>query len=236
MSKNKLITEEQFKEALPVQVRKSVNKVLLDQINNTLSNPETMEMFRDNLLSYTDVMKEGRFKLSGYINAVKYVSFKLLGNSNMNSYIKTFPDKYARFVKRGTSRKDIASYSTAFNKSKLVNLIFERTLVPVHVLNAPLYQKAINTQATLMVTAKSEKVRCDAANSLMTQLKPPETQKLELDIGIDQGSIIDDYQAVMVKMAAEQQRLIAAGGNIKQITNASIKKPEPEPEVIDIGS
>jgi hypothetical protein len=177
-------------------------------------------------------MKDGRFKLSSYINAIKYVSFKLLGDTNINAYIKTFPEKYKRFTDDNVAKKDIASYSTAYNKSKLVNLIMEQTLVPIHVLNAPTYQKSINVQAELMMTAKSEMVRSNAANSLMLHLKPPETTKIQLDIGIEQGSIIDDYQSVMVKMAREQQRLIALGGDIKQIANASIKKPDEE--IIDI--
>jgi len=226
------LTEEEFKSVLPPQVKKSVNAELLDQINHTLSDPDTMEIYKENLLSYVNVMKDGRFKLSGYISAVKYVSFKLLGDTNINAYIKTFPEKYKRFIETGVSKKDIASYSTAFNKSKLVNLIFEQTLVPIHVLNAPTYQKAINVQAELMMTAKSEMVRSNAANSLMLHLKPPEATKIQLDIGIDQGSVIDDYQMVMVRMARKQQELIAAGGDIKQIANASIKKSDEE--VIDI--
>ena len=226
------LTEEEFKSVLPPQVKKSVNAELLDQINHTLSDPDTMEIYKENLLSYVNVMKDGRFKLSGYISAVKYVSFKLLGDTNINAYIKTFPEKYKRFTDAGVSKKDIASYSTAFNKSKLVNLIFEQTLVPIHVLNAPTYQKAINVQAELMMTAKSEMVRSNAANSLMLHLNPPEATKIQLDIGIDQGSVIDDYQMVMVRMARKQQELIAAGGDIKQIANASIKKPDEE--VIDV--
>jgi len=228
----KPLTEDEFKAALPAQVKKLVTTDLLDQINHTLSNPDTMEIFRENLISYTGVMKDGRFKLSSYINAIKYVSFKLLGDTNINAYIKTFPEKYKRFTDDNVAKKDIASYSTAYNKSKLVNLIMEQTLVPIHVLNAPTYQKAINVQAELMMTAKSEMVRSNAANSLMLHLKPPETTKIQLDIGIEQGSIIDDYQSVMVKMAREQQRLIALGGDIKQIANASIKKPDEE--IIDI--
>jgi hypothetical protein len=34
-----------------------------------------------------------------------------------------------------------------------------QTLVPSYVLNADLYQKALNTSAELMISAKSEKVR-----------------------------------------------------------------------------
>ena len=217
------MTEEQFKAALPVQVKKLVTQELMDQINQTLSSPETMELFKENLLSYASVLKEGRFKMTSYISAVKYVSFKLLGSTNRDAYIKTFPDKYARFLADGVPDKDIASYSTAYNKSKLVNLIYEQTLIPLHVLNAPIQQAAINTLAHLMNYAVSEKVRSDSANALLTHLKRPETQKIELDIGINQGSIIDDYQMVMAQMVQRQKELILAGGDLKQITNTPIK-------------
>lgn len=65
--------------------------------------------------------------------------------------------------KSGVSEKDQSSYISAYHKSKLVNLIFEQTLIPIHILNAPLLQQAINVQAELMLTANSEKVRSDAA-------------------------------------------------------------------------
>jgi hypothetical protein len=217
------MTEEQFKAALPVQVKKLVTQELMDQINQTLSSPETMELYKENLLSYASVLKEGRFKMTSYISAVKYVSFKLLGSTNRDAYIKTFPDKYARFLADGVPDKDIASYSTAYNKSKLVNLIYEQTLIPLHVLNAPIQQAAINTLAHLMNNAVSEKVRSDSANALLTHLKRPETQKIELDIGINQGSVIDDYQMVMAQMVQRQKELILAGGDLKQITNTPIK-------------
>lgn len=227
------LTEEQFKDALPPGVRKLVNPELMKQINKTLSSSETMELFKENLLTYTSVMQHGKFKISNYVNAVKYVSLKLLGSTNRDAYIKTFPDKYARFKAEGVSEKDIASYTTAYNKSKLVNLIYEQTLIPLHVLNAPIQQAAINKLADLMLNAKSEKVQSDSANSLLTHLKRPETQKVELDIGFNAGSIIDDYELVMRKMVEKQKALIEAGGDLKQITNASIKK-ESDDDVIDV--
>lgn len=227
------LTEDQFKEALPPGVKKLVNPELMKQINKTLSSSETMELFKENLLTYTSVLQHGKFKMSSYVNAVKYVSLKLLGSTNRDAYIKTFPDKYARFKAEGVAEKDIASYTTAYNKSKLVNLIYEQTLIPLHVLNAPIQQAAINKLADLMMNANSEKVQSDSANSLLTHLKRPETQKVELDIGFNAGSIIDDYEVVMRKMVEKQKALIEAGGDLKQITNASIKK-ESDDEVIDI--
>lgn len=217
------LTVEQFKVALPDKVKKSINQELVDQINATLSNPDMYEAYRDNLLSYTKVMADGRFKIGDYVNAVKYVSHKLMGASNIEAYTKTFPDKYARFVANGVQSKDIASYVTAYNKSKLVNLIFEQTLVPSYVLNQDLYQKALNVQAELMVSAKSEKVRSDAANSLLTHLKMPETQKVELDIAVKEDGSIAALRATTLELAKQQRLMVEAGAmNAQQVAHSKL--------------
>lgn len=205
------LTVDQFKQALPPAMKKSVNQELIDKINQTLSDPDMFETYRDNLLSYTRVMADGKFKVSNYIDAVKYVSHKLMGNSNIDAYSKTFPDKIARFTQNGVSGKDIASYVTAYNKSKLVNLIMEQTLVPMWVLNQDLYQKALNVQAELMVSAHSEKVRTDAANSLLTHLKRPETQKVELEIGVKEDSSIGALRQATLELARQQRLAMEAG-------------------------
>lgn len=205
------LSVEQFKAALPDKVKKSVNQELIDQINTTLSDPEMYESYRDNLLSYTRVMADGRFKVDSYVSAVKYVSHKLMGCTNIEAYTKTFPDKYDRFVQQGVTAKDIASYVTAYNKSKLVNLIFEQTMIPSYVLNQDLYQKALNVQAELMMTAHSEKVRTDAANSLLTHLKMPETQKVELDINVKEDSSIGALRAATMELARQQRLSMESG-------------------------
>jgi hypothetical protein len=218
-----MLTLEQFKLALPDKVKKSINQELIDQINNTLSDPEMFENYRDNLISYTKVMADGKFKVSSYIDAVRYVSFKLMGCTNIEAYTKTFPDKYQRFVQQGIQAKDIASYVTAYNKSKLVNLIFEQTLIPSHVLNQDLYQRALNVQADLMVNAKSEKVRCDAANSLLTQLKAPEVKKVELDIGVKEDSSIAALRTTTMELARQQRLMLESGAmNAQEVAHGKL--------------
>ena len=217
------LTIEQFKQALPDKVKKSINQELIDQINTTLSDPEMFESYRENLLSYTKVMADGRFKVDSYVQAVKYVSHKLMGCTNIEAYTKTFPDKYARFVQQGVQAKDIASYVTAYNKSKLVNLIFEQTLIPSYVLNQDLYQKALNVQADLMVNSGSDKVRCDAANSLLTHLKMPETQKVELEIGVKEDSSIAQLRQATLELARAQRLAMEAGAmNAQEVAHARI--------------
>jgi len=174
-------------------------------------------------------MADGRFKIDQYLNAVRYVSFKLIGDNNDVAYIKTFPDKYNRFLQQGISSKDIASYTSAYNKSKLVNLIFEQTLVPTYVLNADLHQKALNVQAELMTTAKSEKVRSDAANSLLTHLKVPETKKIELDLGIKQDKGIDDLRAATLKLVQQQKDMMTIGSiTAEDVASSNIIELEGE--------
>lgn len=205
------MTVEQFKEALPPRVKSSVNQALIDQINSVIGDPEMYESYRDNLVGYTSVMKDGKFKIENYIEAVKYVSHKLLGASNGEAYSRTFPNKVALFKANGVSDKDISSYVSAYNKGKLVNLIYAQTMVPFYVLNQDMYQRALNTQAELMIGAKSEKVRSDAANSLLTHLRPPETIKVELDIGHKEDSAISLLRANTMELARLQRLQIESG-------------------------
>ena len=195
----------------------------MDSINKTLSDPDMYETYRENLLSYASVMADGRFKMESYVSAVKYVSHKLMGASNIAAYIKTFPDKYQDFINRGIETKDIASYVTAYNKSKLVNLIMEQTLIPSYVLNQDLYQKALNVQAELMLTAKSEKVRSDAANSLLTQLKMPEVNKVQLDVNVKEDGSIAALRESTLELVRQQKLMVQAGAmNAQEVAHSKL--------------
>lgn len=218
-----VLTLETFRTALPDKVKKTINQELMDSINKILSDPDMFETYRENLLSYASVMADGRFKMESYVSAVKYVSHKLMGASNIAAYIKTFPDKYQDFINRGIETKDIASYVTAYNKSKLVNLIMEQTLIPSYVLNQDLYQKALNVQAELMLTAKSEKVRSDAANSLLTQLKMPEVNKVQLDVNVKEDGSIAALRESTLELVRQQKLMVQAGAmNAQEVAHSKL--------------
>ena len=218
-----VLTLETFRTALPDKVKKTINQELMDNINKTLSDPDMFETYRENLLSYASIMADGRFKMESYVSAVKYVSHKLMGASNIAAYIKTFPDKYQDFINRGIETKDIASYVTAYNKSKLVNLIMEQTLIPSYVLNQDLYQKALNVQAELMLTAKSEKVRSDAANSLLTQLKMPEVNKVQLDVNVKEDGSIAALRESTLELVRQQKLMVQAGAmNAQEVAHSKL--------------
>lgn len=205
---SELLTKEQFHRVLPKDIRSRISDEVIDNINKLLEEPELRESFRDNLLSYAGILADGKFKVQGYIDACRYVSYKLLGSSTIEAYAKTFPERYKRLLSENCDANVISAYAGAFNKTLLVNKILEQTLVPTHILNADVYQKAINVQAHLMMNANSEKVRTDAANSLLNHLKKPETSKLQLDINYKEDKTLDDLRASTQALVEMQRRML----------------------------
>lgn len=211
---------EEVERALPSQLKGGMTPEIVANLNKMVTEPEFAEQVRDNLISYTSVLRgEGRFRLEDYINAVVYVSYKLMGYTDKDCYMRTFPDRYALLVGRGASSKDIAAYVSAYNRGVLVNKILEQTLIPSWVLNQDLYQRALNVQADLMLHAKSEKVRTDAANSILNHLKKPDAQKVELSIGVKETDTVLSLHDQMRKLVESQQALIRQGVSTREIAH-----------------
>lgn len=206
-----LLTREQIESALPTTLKSAATQQLTDILNNLLVEPEIAEQIRDNFIGYAGVLKDGKFKTEDYLHAVAYASFKVMGYSNRDAYERTFPDRMQILTARGTSSKDIAAYVTAYSKGKLVNLILEQTLVPTWVLNQDAYQRAINVQVELMNTANSEKVRCDAANSLLTHLAKPQVKEFQISVESKENSGMAELKNALLDMAHKQKEMIEGG-------------------------
>lgn len=225
------ITADLLRQALPRSQRSMVTPEIVNRFNEAASG-EIADTLRDNFLGYMDVLQEGKFKLDDYLNAVKYVSYKVMGKSNRTAYSLVFPDRYTRLMADPTLCNEIDSYVTAYNKGKLVNLILAQTMVPTHVLNQDMFQKALNVQMELALTAKSEMVRSQAASSILTILKTPETAKVKIDVNVKHDNSIEALQDMMVQLAEQQKSAIAAGVPLKQITNQPLTI---EGEAVQVG-
>lgn len=224
-----------FQAALPEKMRKSVNDQLINYVNSVLSNPDEYVAYRDNLISYTSVMQDGKYKIENYLDAVRYVTFKLMGHTDKDAYMKTFPKKWQDWIASGVAPKDMASYVTAYHKGKLVNAIMAQTMIPVHVLNLDLYQRALNEQFILGTTAKSEMVRSNALNSVLTQLRPPDKQQIELNVSNAPSSELKDLGRAMMELAAQQKLIISSGlQDAQSIAHSRIIEAETV-EVKDVG-
>lgn len=226
-----MLSVQDVKQALPATLRSAATQELTDKINNIVADPIVAEQVRDNFISYAAVLKDGKFKTEDYLHAVTYVSFKLMGYNNEEAYARTFPARHQQLLAKGASKKEISAYVSAYHKGKLVNLIMEQTLVPTWVLNQDLFQKAINVQAELMITASSEKVRTEAANSLLTHLKRPEAKGLDIRMEVTDSSGMKELKDTLVKVAQQQQKAIESGVTTREIAASPIY----DAEYVDVG-
>jgi len=209
------LTIEEVRGSLPANFRNNITTHMVDQLNSLSTDPEEARYMRENFVTFSQVLMEGRYKVGDYVRAVMYVSHKVMGKSNMGAYVATFPDRHQSMVDRGKQPKDISSIVSAYNKGDLVTKVMERAIVPSWVLNQGMFQDALQTQHDLMTNDDvSDKVRCEAANSLLSHLAKPVVNKAELkiDIGLNDG--MSALEASLIEMSERQLNSIAHNPNV----------------------
>jgi len=199
--------------AVPKGRRHNITQDLTDTINAVVEDPEVRDSFRSNIIGFTDVLTDPKITITAYVQAVRYCSYKLMGHLDFDSYVKTFPERYERMLDDGKTMEHIRAIVSQYNGGKTVMRILEQTLMPTHVLNYDIYQQAVNTQCQIMLNPLvSDKVRSDAANSLMIALKQPETQKVKIDVTVKDDDSIRELKEVTLELAKQQRELIKSGG------------------------
>ncbi len=229
-----MLTKEQVVNALPKGLKNSVSVALVDTINNVVTDPLIAEQVRNNFITYTSVLTEGKYRMEDYLNAIQYVTYKLMNYNNQDSYIRTFPQRYAALLAKGVSSKDLSSYVAAYNKTQLVNKILEQSIIPSWILNQNVYQDAINCQADLMRSAASEKVRCDAANSILTHLAKPKDSNFQINVDARQTTGMDELRDILKDLAQQQLSLIENGMSTKEVAGQVLIKKDNTNDSDDI--
>ena len=206
-----LITKEELQSTLTRSMRGRITDELVNDLNNLVMDDQIKEIYRENLLSFTSVIRDGKYKIKQYVDAVRYSTHKLMGKTNVVAYMITFPERWARLIAENTDQVIINSFAGAYQGTQLVQKIMEQSMTPTHVVNADIFQKAINRQASIMMDpGASFHVQSKAADSLLTHLKAPEAVKIKLDIGIKQDSVIDDLRASTQKLVQQQRAMLEA--------------------------
>lgn len=221
-----MLTVNELLEVVPKQHRSKITQEFVDEINKMIADPQMAEVYTENIITYSKVLQEGRFKLQDYFNAVMFVSYKMMGMSNPAAYQKVFPDKCKDMAARGVSNKDMAAYASTYNKTKLVTLIYEQTLIPDHIMYASVRHKAIAAQAALL-DSKNEHIVQKAADSLMNHLKAPESAKLNLEVGTSDSGIIADLAQALNNLSIKTKQKIEEGSlTTKEAAHAPIISKE----------
>ena len=218
------------KKLLPKSHATMLTQDFLDRIEASVSNSEIAEQFKENFVTYLNVLKGGKYSMDDYTNAVKYVTFKILGYTNKDAYISTFPERYARLQRNG---QVVDPYAQAYNNNKLVNQIYEQTMVPTYILNAPLHQEALSELARMIrdpgIRGMTKVKACEA---ILNYTKPPEIAKAEITIGMEQQETISELREVTEGLAAVLQQSIKEGSqSLKEVAHRKIIDVTPKEEV-----
>jgi hypothetical protein len=222
-NKDNQLDTELLKGLMPKKYRKHINDELVDELNTLIDDPEYGEQFKEEFLTHANVLEHNaNWSLEKYKNAVKFFSLVQQEMSLVDAYCIVFPERLKARYARGESKLNMGGEASRYNSSELVNKIRQQALVPLHLVNQGLLQQAINKQAQLMMTAKSEMVQQKASETLIRELRPPETSKIELDIGVKQSDTIADLRKAAEDLAMAQLNNIKAGVAVKQIAESKI--------------
>lgn len=209
------VTEEYMASIAPPRLGKNGIKLATEMMNKAI---EGMDdglgvHFRDQCIDLISCLRgDSPQSLQQYYSAVKFLVHKMAGDSLIRAYTKTFPDRVQELQANGLPESYLHSYASIYNKTKLVVELQGRMLVPSHIMYHDFFHLAVKTQVEIMTDkAVSPKVRSDAANSLMTHLKAPEVAKAELEVKIEDNSIVDQLKGALTALASKQKRLIDLG-------------------------
>lgn len=225
-----MLALESVRKLVPKNQRTLITQEFIDKLEAGVNDSVVAEQFKENFVTYLNVLSKGKYKMEDYINAVKYVSFKLLGYSNINAYIATFPERYERLKAEGQTQ--IEAFVSMYNKNKLVMQIYEQTIVPSYILNAPMHQQALNTLAAMIIDDDVRGMtKVKACEAILQYTKQPDVVKGELTIGIEQSDTINDLREITENLADTYRMMLEKKGmKLKDVAEANIIDITPEDE------
>jgi hypothetical protein len=87
--------------------------------------------------------------------------------------------------------------------------------------------KAVGVLADVMMNARQDRDKINAAKELLAATKGPETQKIELDIGVKENSAIANLNEQLSVLAGRQKMLLEAGArDLADFGSMKVKQEE----------
>lgn len=201
----------------------------VDEINKLAVDPEYGPEFLQSYLEYLNVLAEApRNNHTQYLHAMKFFTLVEARNNLTDAYVKVFPDRMARREKGNPDKTPeevkalLRGEASRYNGSKLLADIRRVAMIPVHLIHRHLLHDAIEVNAELMLTARSEMVRQKAADTLIRELKPAEDAVLNIKVEDGRASVIEQLAKATQELAAKQHEAILAGVPIQQIASSKI--------------
>jgi hypothetical protein len=169
-----------------------------------------------------------------YIDAIRFCAYLVTLDDNLTeAYKKTF--YYRDFVKermnvdtKSVKYAELTSAASRYKRnSKLVADLLTYSQAPMEIMFLGLRYKAVGVLADVMMNARQDRDKINAAKELLAATKGPETQKIELDIGVKENSAIANLNEQLSVLAGRQKMLLEAGArDLADFGSMKVKQEE----------
>lgn len=226
----RVITKEEIQKNFPSR-KNAITDEVVEIINKSQTEPEFQgESLLQTAITYEKVMQGGKAGIKQYLNAIRFCAYMLSMDDNYTeAYKKVFYD--TEFVKNrmdldtdSVQYKELTSAASRYRRSKLVVDILTVSQVPMHLMFGTMQYKAVNVLHDVMMTAKLDRDKINAAKELLTATKAPENLKIDLDIGVKENSAVQQLNDQLAQLAARQASHLEAGStDLKQLGAMKVK-------------
>lgn len=230
---NKL-TIESIQTALPSR-KNAVTQELVDMLNDVNQEAEFQgESILHTAVTYEKLMITHKASIREYIDAIRFCAYLVTLDDNLTeAYKKTF--YYRDFVKermnvdtKSVKYAELTSAASRYKRnSKLVADLLTYSQAPMEIMFLGLRYKAVGVLADVMMNARQDRDKINAAKELLAATKGPETQKIELDIGVKENSAIANLNEQLSVLAGRQKMLLEAGArDLADFGSMKVKQEE----------
>ena len=230
---DKLLTIEDVQNALPSR-KNTITQELVDIINEVNLEAEFQgESLIKTAVTYEKVMINNKASIREFVDAIRFCAYLLtLEDNYTEAYKKTF--YYRDFVKermnadtKSIKYAELTSAASRYRqKNKLVIDLLTYSQAPLDLMFMGWRYKAVGVLADTMMNAKLDRDKINAAKELLAATKGPETQKIELDIGVKESSAVASLNDQLAQLAGRQKMLLESGA--RDLSDFGAMKPQEE--------
>lgn len=220
---NDLITIDQMKSAFPKK-KNAITQEAVDIINDSMVDPEFQgESLLKTASIYQEVLAGARASVPEFLNAIRFCAYISTEDANYTeAYKRVFVER--DFVKERLSAPtdsqkyvELTSAASRYRRSKLVVDILTVSQVPLDLIFSGYRYKAIGVLAGIMETARYDRDKINAAKELLVATKGADNVKIELDVGVQESTALQQLNDQLSQVAHRQKLLLEAdAGNLEE--------------------
>lgn len=227
-------TKEELQSKLP-EKKNTITDRVVNLINEANNDPMfNGDEFMKTMIDYKSVMEATSGSIPEYINALRFCAYLEAEGNITDAYKKArandkFVQDRCEAVSGSADYSALTAAASRYRKNPMVRQILTQSDMPLYLMFQGSRYKAVAVLADEMENSAFAKDRINAADKLLTHVKPPENIQVELDVGVKESSALEDLNMQLAEIAIKQKRSLEMGvGTLEDF--GSLK---PREEILD---